>query len=171
MVKNPLVNAGYVGSIPGSGRSPRVGNTNPLHYCCLGNPMDRGAWRATVQRVKKSQTWLNTQTISILPWYFSRLSTTDGVVQALNLEAFLFKVYPTHRGNWPETRGFLLPLPAGGTADAFAIGKTVSLYGPIFILLPPATYSCHHPRLSVVHSCPHPWVQNMSWSTLLSSSY
>ena len=36
------------GSIPGSGRSPGEGNGNPLHYSCLGNPMDKGAWRATV---------------------------------------------------------------------------------------------------------------------------
>ena len=36
--------AGDAGSIPGSGRSPREGNGNPLQYSCLGNPMDRGAW-------------------------------------------------------------------------------------------------------------------------------
>ena len=51
VVKNPPANAGDtrdVGSIPGSGRSPRVGNGNPLQYSCLGNFMDRGAWRATV---------------------------------------------------------------------------------------------------------------------------
>ena len=44
--------------IPGSGRSPGGGNGNPLQYSCLGNPMDRGAWQATVQRVAKSQTRL-----------------------------------------------------------------------------------------------------------------
>ena len=37
-------NAGYLGSIPGSGRSPGEGNGNPLQYSCLENPMDRGAW-------------------------------------------------------------------------------------------------------------------------------
>ena len=47
-VKNLLVNAGYVGSIPGSGRSPGEGNGYPLQYFCLGNPMNRGAWWATV---------------------------------------------------------------------------------------------------------------------------
>ena len=41
-------NAGDPGSIPGSGRSPGEGNGNPLQYCCPENPMDRGAWRATV---------------------------------------------------------------------------------------------------------------------------
>ena len=45
-----------VGSIPGSGRSPGGGNGNPLQYSCLGNPMDRGAWWATVHEITKSQT-------------------------------------------------------------------------------------------------------------------
>ena len=56
MVKNPPANAGEVGSIPGFGRSPGEGNGNPLQYSCLENPVDRGAWWATVQRVVKSQT-------------------------------------------------------------------------------------------------------------------
>ena len=46
-VKNPPASAGDtgdVGWIPGLGRSPGEGNDNPLHYSCLGNPMDRGAW-------------------------------------------------------------------------------------------------------------------------------
>ena len=45
---------GDAGSIPGSGRSPREGNGNPLKHSCLENPMDREAWRATVQRVAKN---------------------------------------------------------------------------------------------------------------------
>ena len=48
--------AGDQGSIPGSGRSPGEGNGNPLQYSCLQNPMDRGAWRATVHGVTKSGT-------------------------------------------------------------------------------------------------------------------
>ena len=40
-----------LGSIPGSGRSPGEGHANPLQYSCLKNPMDRGAWRASVDRV------------------------------------------------------------------------------------------------------------------------
>ena len=54
MVKNPSVSAEAVGSIPGSGRSPGEENGKPLQYSCLGNPMDRGAWQATVHRVEKS---------------------------------------------------------------------------------------------------------------------
>ena len=56
MIKNPPANAGDVrdaGSAPGSGRSPGGGHGNPLQYSCLQNPMDRGAWQATVFRVKK----------------------------------------------------------------------------------------------------------------------
>ena len=41
-------------SMPGLGRSPEEGNGNPLQYSCLGNPMDKGAWRATVHGVEKS---------------------------------------------------------------------------------------------------------------------
>ena len=63
VIKNPPVNAGDagdVGSMPGSGRFPGGGNGNPLQYSCLGNPMDRGAWQATVHGVAKHQMHLST---------------------------------------------------------------------------------------------------------------
>ena len=47
-VKASACNVGDLGSIPGSGRSPGEGNGNPLQYSCLANPVDRGAWWATV---------------------------------------------------------------------------------------------------------------------------
>ena len=56
MVKNLPANLGDASLIPGLGRSSEVGNGNPLECSCLGNSMDRGAWRATVHRVAKSQT-------------------------------------------------------------------------------------------------------------------
>ena len=65
--KESACNAGNLGLIPGLGRSPGEGNGNPFQYSCLGNSMDRGAWRATVQgsqRVRHdggtntSTTWL-----------------------------------------------------------------------------------------------------------------
>ena len=59
VVRNPLASAGDLGdegSIPGSGRSPAEGNGNPLQYSCLENPVDRGAWWATVHRVAKNWT-------------------------------------------------------------------------------------------------------------------
>ena len=64
MVKNLLANAEDIrderdtGSIPGSERSTGGGHGNPLQYSCLEKPMNRGAWRATVHRVAKSQTQL-----------------------------------------------------------------------------------------------------------------
>ena len=54
-VKNLPANAGNLGSIPGLGRSSGEGNGNPLKYFCLGNPMDREAWQATVHGVSNSQ--------------------------------------------------------------------------------------------------------------------
>ena len=59
VVKNPPANAGASrdrGSIPGSERSPGVGNSNPLQYSCLENPTDRGDWQATVHEAAKSRT-------------------------------------------------------------------------------------------------------------------
>ena len=55
MVKNLPVNVedADMGLIPGSGRSPGEENGSPLQYSCLGNPMDRGAWQATVHGVAK----------------------------------------------------------------------------------------------------------------------
>ena len=50
-VKNPPASAEDVGSIPGSGKSPEEGNGNSVQYSCLGNPMDRRGWRATVHGV------------------------------------------------------------------------------------------------------------------------
>ena len=54
--KESACNARDLGSIPGLGRSPGEGNGNPLQYSCLENPIDGGAWRATVHGVAKSWT-------------------------------------------------------------------------------------------------------------------
>ena len=59
VVNNPPTNEGDTGSIPGSGRSPGGGHGNPLQYSCLENPMNRGAWQATVAHqvpLQRSQT-------------------------------------------------------------------------------------------------------------------
>ena len=53
MVKSPSANAGDEGLITGSGRIPEEGKGNPLQCSCLGNPMDRGTWKAPVYGVKK----------------------------------------------------------------------------------------------------------------------
>ena len=60
--KESTYNAGDLGSNPGSGRSLGKGNGNALQYSCMGNPMDRGAWQATIHRVTKE--WQQQQTYS-----------------------------------------------------------------------------------------------------------
>ena len=67
VVNSPPANAGDsrdAGLIPGLGRSPGERNSNPLQYSCLENPMDRGAWWATVHGVSKSQTRLSRSPMS-----------------------------------------------------------------------------------------------------------
>ena len=68
--KESACSAGDLGSIPGSGRSLREGNSNPLQYSCLENPMDRGACWETVHAVAKSQTRLSdfTFTFTFAPY-------------------------------------------------------------------------------------------------------
>ena len=83
LVKNPPANvrdARDVGLIPGSGRSPGEGNGNPIQNSCLRNPMDRGAWWATVHEIAKSWIPLNTHTHTLthtqtLKWRESRMKT------------------------------------------------------------------------------------------------
>ena len=58
--------AGDAGFIPGLGRSSGEGNVNPFQYLCLGNPMDRGTWQATVHGAAKSCTWLNNLTAAVV---------------------------------------------------------------------------------------------------------
>ena len=60
------INPGDMGSIPGTGRSPGEGSGNPLQCSCLENPMDRGAWWATIHGVAKSQTQLSKSTTTTL---------------------------------------------------------------------------------------------------------
>ena len=54
--KESACNVGDMGLITGLGKSPGEGNANPIQYSCLENPMDRGAWQATVHRIAGSQT-------------------------------------------------------------------------------------------------------------------
>ena len=81
MVENPPASARDTGLNPGSGRSPKWGNGNPLKYSCLENPMDRGAWRAIVHRVATSHRQLSTRPrlAPLLPWMtlFPSLNTVS----------------------------------------------------------------------------------------------
>ena len=85
VVKNPSANAGDirdVGLIPGLGRSPGGGYGSPLQYSCLENPMDRGAWRATVYGVTKSRTQLKRLIMHAHAHYF-------GIIISLNFVTHL----------------------------------------------------------------------------------
>ena len=75
-------NAGDLGSIPGSGRSPGEGNGNPLQYPCLENSMYRGGWWATVHGITKGQTWLSHQ--------HNRPKTTGPSIVDMAIEALSF---------------------------------------------------------------------------------
>ena len=74
-------NAGHPGSIPGSGRSPGEGNGNPLQYSCLENPMDGGAWWATVHGVAESWTRLSNFMDLTARWIKNRLVEKDTVMK------------------------------------------------------------------------------------------
>ena len=76
-VKASAHNAGDLGSIPGLGRSPGEGNGNPLQYSCLENPMDGGAWWATVHGVAKSRTRLSDFTFTFT---MNKASGGDGPI-------------------------------------------------------------------------------------------
>ena len=69
-----------MGSISGSGRSPGGGHGNPLQYSCLKNPMNRGAWWATVHRVAKSWTWLRWLSIAHSKLPTIRIVLSESVV-------------------------------------------------------------------------------------------
>ena len=71
--KASAYNAGDLGSIPGSGRSPGEGNGNPLQYSCLENPMDRGAWQATVHGLSKESDTTERLLFTSLPVFIELL--------------------------------------------------------------------------------------------------
>ena len=116
VVKNPPANAedaGDVGSIPGSGRSPGVGNGNPLQYCCMENSMDRGAWQ-----------------IMYSPWSYKQSDTTERLTcihTHTHTHTSVFVFQPWALGLQPEfmlMRKFSRALDRAGTGQA---GKTNSL--------------------------------------------
>ena len=80
MVKKLPGNAedtGGTSSVPGLGRSPEGGHSNSLHYSHLENPMDRGAWWATIHRVAKSQTQLNQLSMNAHEYIFTFFSSSE----------------------------------------------------------------------------------------------
>ena len=92
-VKRLAYKVGDLGSIPGSGRSSGEGNDNPLQYTCLENPMDRGAWRATVHGVAKSRTRLSDFTFTFT--YLGQQDFADVVkLRALMRGPWIIQVGP-----------------------------------------------------------------------------
>ena len=85
--KTSVYNLGDLGMTPGSGRSPGEGNSNPLQYSCLENPMVQGAWSATVHVVAKSWTWLSDFTFTFFPL---TLINGNGLCRRNMVLAFLF---------------------------------------------------------------------------------
>ena len=85
-VKASASNAGNPGSIPGSGRSPGEGNGSPLQYSSLENPMDGGAWWATVHEVAMSRTRLSNFTSFHFTLSLTQQIFTDCTLQAKNWE-------------------------------------------------------------------------------------
>ena len=90
MVKNPPASAGDAGSIPGSGRSLGEGNGNPLQYSCLGNPVDRGAWKSTVHGVARVGHNLATK---LPPPFVLLTSLFYRFIKLLNILAGVFEFY------------------------------------------------------------------------------
>ena len=76
--KESACNAGDLGSIPGSGRSPGGGNGNPLQYSCLENPMDRGTWQTVIHGVTKSWTRLSDYTTTAAAFLLRDARLTPG---------------------------------------------------------------------------------------------
>ena len=86
VVQNLPVSAGDTGDsglIPGSGRSPGGGNGNPLQYSCLGNPIDKGTWRATVHEVAESDT----------PEHTPSTHTCPEIPRLMNLIYILYSIF------------------------------------------------------------------------------
>ena len=81
-VKETACNAENLGLIPGSGRYPGEGNGNLLQYSCVGDPMDRRAWRAVVHGVANSWTWFSDQTtITTVTYLYQKyLAITDIII-------------------------------------------------------------------------------------------
>ena len=145
MVKNPPANAGDSSLISGSGRSPGGGNGNPLQYSCLGNPMDRGAWRATVHGVAKSWTRLSTHTYS---GTFSSVQFSHSVVSDSVTPWTMARQAPLSMG-FPRQEyrnGLLFPSP--GDLPNLGIEPTSlmspALAGGFFTTEPPGKPCCRH---------------------------
>ena len=83
-VKNLPANVGDAGSIPGSKRSPGEGNGNPLHYSCLGNPMDIGVWQSTPMTSQKLDMIWKLNSSNNFVWIYALFLFSESVVEWLD---------------------------------------------------------------------------------------
>ena len=108
VVKNLPADPGDVGSISRLARSPREGNDNPLQYSCLRNPIERGAWRATVHGAAKSHTTERTHTSLLFPGLLEfierrRLALTPSVIPLASYHVIgHLLVSVTTSPRWPD---------------------------------------------------------------------
>ena len=109
VVENLPASAGDAGLIPGSGRSPREGNGNPFQYYCLGNPMNRGAWRAIVHGVirvrcdlatKQYINYLSSEGEDLIALIFVILQTYTGKTQVDATEALIWITNSCYWQSW-----------------------------------------------------------------------
>ena len=120
VVENLPANAEDAGSIPGLGRFPGEGNDNLLWYSCLGNPVDRGAWWATVHEVAKSWTRLSN-------WAHTVLKSTDSWARWLTLPL---------TNSWPGQVTFLGLIFLSSKMEMIMLQEGGPLPGPEIGLLP-----------------------------------
>ena len=102
MVKNMPANAGDTedsGSVPGLGRSPAEGNSNPLQYSCLGNPMSREAWRANVAVHGVTKSWTGLKRRDCSPPGSSDHGDSPGRSSRMGCNALLWGIFPTQESN------------------------------------------------------------------------
>ena len=97
MIKNLPTSARDLGWIPGLERSPGEGNGNPLHYPCLGNPMDRWAWWATVHGVAKSWAQLSPY-MCVCAHTHTHKSVLQGEMLYINIYRFLQSIWVLRKG-------------------------------------------------------------------------
>ena len=140
VVKNPPTNAGDVrdmGSTPGLGRSSGGGHGNLLQYSCLENPMDRGAWRATVHRVMKSWTWLKQLSMHTYLQLYSGRSEV-GLYMFYKIQCIFLKnislfssctlcIWLRYGTWWKALRESLQTLEGAGVKEKSSLLKTESL--------------------------------------------
>ena len=137
VVKNPSANAGDTGLIPGSGRSPGRGNGNPLQYSCLENPMDRGAWRATVHGVQRVRYgWVTEHYQECLIWLCRAVMTGEekawrAHISSLSVSPELSHGIPTYF-LWPRMN-HMSPTWLQGNLGNVCSGRTewTGLSGPV----------------------------------------